>query len=191
MYEIKVRKIKSRVRKDTTLTIVELLKDGKVIDEIGRTYRDATHLIMEGNKLKNKMNGWKGDNMIEANSVELATRLNSLVEEVKETKNNLCKELSIVDLKISDIQHYIENKKLNGVEGYKAYKLLQDTLKERRVIKNKISEIEPLYQNLIVTNKMENKARELKRKVTETQRKNSSNVYNVRVMKDVFGNVII
>ena len=64
-------------------------------------------------------------------------------------------------------------------------------MKERRTIKNKIAEIEPLYQNLIVTNKMENKARELKRKVTETQRKNSSNVYNVRVMKDVFGNVII
>ena len=59
------------------------------------------------------------------------------------------------------------------------------------MIKNKIAEIDPLYQNLIITNKMENKARELKRKVTETQRKNSSNVYNVRVMKDVFGNVII
>ena len=73
--------------------------------------------------------------MIETNSVELAARLNSLVEEVKETKSNLCKELSIVDLKISDIQHYIENKRLNGVEGYKAYKLLQDTLKERRAIK--------------------------------------------------------
>ena len=55
MYTVKVRKIESRVRKDTTLTIVELLKDGIVIDEIGRTYRDATHLIMAGNMLKNKM----------------------------------------------------------------------------------------------------------------------------------------
>lgn len=57
MYTVQVRKIKSRVRKDTTLTIVELLKDGKVIDEIGRTYKDATHLIMAGNMLKNKMEG--------------------------------------------------------------------------------------------------------------------------------------
>ena len=128
--------------------------------------------------------------MIETNSVELAARLNSLVEEVKETKSNLCKELSIVDLKISDIQHYIENKKLNGVDGYKAYKLLQDTLKERRVIKNKMAEIEPLHYNLIVANKMENKARELKRKISEMQRKNNTKVYNVKVMKDVFGNVI-
>ena len=55
MYTVQVRKIKSRFRKDTTLTIVELLKDGEVIDEIGRTYRDATHLIMAGNMLKNKM----------------------------------------------------------------------------------------------------------------------------------------
>ena len=57
MYTVQVRKIKSRVRKDATLTIVELLKDNKVVDEIGRTYKDATHLIVEGNKLKNKMNG--------------------------------------------------------------------------------------------------------------------------------------
>ena len=55
MYTVQVRKIKSRVRKDATLTIVELLKDGVVIDEMGRTYKDATHLIMEGNMLKNKM----------------------------------------------------------------------------------------------------------------------------------------
>ena len=47
-----------------------------------------------------------------------------------------------------------------------------------------------LYQNLIITNKMENKTRELKRKVAETQRKNNSKVYNVKVMKDIFGNVI-
>ena len=58
MYTVQVRKIESRVRKDTTLTIVELLKDGEVIDEIGRTYRDATHLIMVGNMLKNKMGEW-------------------------------------------------------------------------------------------------------------------------------------
>ena len=55
MYTVQVRKIKNRVRKDATLTIVELLRDGKVIDEIGRTYMDATHLIIAGNMLKNKM----------------------------------------------------------------------------------------------------------------------------------------
>ena len=55
MYTVQVRKIKSRVRKDATLTIVEILKDSAVIDEIGRTYKDATHLIMVGNMLKNKM----------------------------------------------------------------------------------------------------------------------------------------
>ena len=125
--------------------------------------------------------------MIETNSVELAARLNSLVEEVKETKSNLCKELSIVDLKISDIQHYIENKKLNGVEGYKAYKLLQDTLKERRVIKNKISEIEPVYHSLIVANKLDNKAKDIEKKVLTIQNRNSINGYNVKVLKDVFG----
>ena len=125
------------------------------------------------------------------NSVELATKFSNVVEEIKEIKLKLSEEQSILDQKVLDIQHYIESRNLNAVEGYKAYKLLQETLKERRMVKNKMAEIEPLYQNLIVTNKMENKARELKRKVAETQRKNNSKVYNVKVMKDVFGNVII
>ena len=58
------------------------------------------------------------------------------------------------------------------------------------MIKNKMAEIEPLYQSLIITNKMENKARELKRKDTETQRKNNTKIYNVKIMKDIFGNTI-
>ena len=43
--------------------------------------------------------------MTETNSVELAARLNSLVEEVKETKSNLCKELSIEHCGFKNIRY--------------------------------------------------------------------------------------
>ena len=120
-------------------------------------------------------------------SVELATKFSNIVEEIKITRSNLIKELSSVDLKLSDVQHYIEGRNLNAAEGFKAYKLLQYRLQERRVIKNKISEIEPVYHSLIVANKLDNKAKDLEKKVTTIQNRNSISGYNVKVLKDVFG----
>ena len=120
------------------------------------------------------------------NSVELATKFSDVVEEIKEIKLKLSEEQSILDQKVLDIQHYIESRNLNAVEGYKAYKLLQETLKERRLVKNRASEIEPIYSALINT-KLNNKAAEIQKKVVEIHNRNNKSGYNVRVMKDVFG----
>lgn len=120
------------------------------------------------------------------NSVELATKFSNVVEEIKEIKLKLSEEQSILDQKVLDIQHYIESRNLNAVEGYKAYKLLQETLKERRMVKNRASEIDPIYSALINT-KLNNKAAEIQKKVVEIHNRNNKSGYNVRVMKDVFG----
>ena len=128
------------------------------------------------------MKGW--DDMVD--SVELATKFSNVVEEIKEIKLKLSEEQSILDQKVLDIQHYIESRNLNAVEGYKAYKLLQETLKERRLVKNRASEIEPIYSALINT-KLNNKATEIQKKVVEIHNRNNKSGYNVRVMKDVFG----
>lgn len=53
-----------------------------------------------------------------------------------EKHSTLSQKLSLIDQEISDIQHYIEFNKLNAAEGYKAFKMLQDKLLQRRVIKN-------------------------------------------------------
>ena len=119
-------------------------------------------------------------------SVELATKFSNVVEEIKEIKLQLSEEQSILDQKITDIQHYIESRNLNASEGYKAYKLLQETLKERRLVKNRASEIDPIYSALINT-KLNDKATEIQKKVVEIHNRNNKSGYNVRVMKDVFG----
>lgn len=56
----------------------------------------------------------------------------------------LVEELSKYDRQRSDIEHYIEfnTGKLNACDGYKAYKLLQDVLVERRKIKDELSMIQ-------------------------------------------------
>lgn len=56
----------------------------------------------------------------------------------------LVDELSKYDRQRSDIEHYIEfnSGKLNACDGYKAYKMLQDVLIERRKIKDELSMIQ-------------------------------------------------
>lgn len=119
-------------------------------------------------------------------TIMLASRFNDIIEEVKETKKRLSNQQSILDQKVSDIQHYIESRNLNAVEGFKAYKLLQDTLRERRAVKSKISEIDPIYSAL-VTSKLDSRAATIKEKVTKINSDNKISGYNVRIMQDTFG----
>lgn len=56
----------------------------------------------------------------------------------------LNKKLSTIDSEVSDIEHYIEFNKMNAAEGYKAFKMLQDKLLERRVIKDDYTKFQML-----------------------------------------------
>ena len=47
-------------------------------------------------------------------------------------------ELSRLNEEITDIEHYIEFSKLNVSDAYRAYKMLRDTLQERRQVKDNI-----------------------------------------------------
>lgn len=119
-------------------------------------------------------------------TIMLASRFNDIIKEVKETKKQLSNQQSILDQKVSDIQHYIESRNLNAVEGYKAYKLLQDTLRERRVVKSKIAEVDPIYSALI-TSKLDSRAATIKEKVAKINSDNKISGYNVRIIQDTFG----
>lgn len=57
-------------------------------------------------------------------------------------KNDLIEKLSKIDQEISDIYHYIEFNNLDAYKGFKAYKLLQETLIRRRKVKNELLKIQ-------------------------------------------------
>lgn len=82
--------------------------------------------------------------------VDYVTLLDT-VSILKENKNgcltNLNSKLSDISQEIVDLEHYIEFSKLNACEGYHAYKMLQDTLKKRRKIKDSITAAQSLYEN--------------------------------------------
>ena len=56
-------------------------------------------------------------------------------------------ELSRLNEEITDIEHYIEFSRLNVSDAYRAYKMLRDTLQERRQVKDTIRVVKELYDN--------------------------------------------
>lgn len=63
---------------------------------------------------------------------------------------NLSEEQSKCDRKVTDIEHYIEFNagKLNACDGYKAYKLLQEILVERRKVKDELQMIQAVRDKM-------------------------------------------
>lgn len=85
-------------------------------------------------------------------SASPTSRFDSIVKQIKSIDftgfdselAQLSDKLSKIDQEITDIHHYMEFNKLNAAEGYKAFKLLQDKLVERRGIKDDMSKFQML-----------------------------------------------
>ena len=75
--------------------------------------------------------------------------IDSLIEKIDSIKNAftdinnrgnvLSENLSIVDRKISDIQHYMEFGKFNAYQGWLCFKMLQNLLRQRRKFKDELN----------------------------------------------------
>ena len=89
----------------------------------------------------------------------------------------LSDDLSMLDQKINDIYHFIEFSNLNAVDGYKIYKKLQETLKQRRYTKNKLSDINNLI-SLINYSKIKD--------IKEQIELNENKKYNPRILTELF-----
>jgi hypothetical protein len=63
---------------------------------------------------------------------------------------SLTEEQSKYDRRLTDIEHYIEFNagKLNACDGYKAYKLIQDCLVERRKVKDELQMIQAVRDKM-------------------------------------------
>lgn len=61
--------------------------------------------------------------------------------------NMLSQELSDIEAKIVDLEHYMEFSKLNAMQGFKAYSALRKVLKRRRAIKNEQKLVSVINRN--------------------------------------------
>lgn len=64
--------------------------------------------------------------------------MSDFVQDAELRREKLAKDLSDVDKEIIDIQHYIEFNDMNAYQGWLAYKMLQNRLRERRKVKNEL-----------------------------------------------------
>lgn len=78
--------------------------------------------------------------------------LDEVFEKALKRGSKVAQELSDIDLDVSDIIHYIEFSTLDVFSGYLAYKMLHDTLKKRRNLKNEHKIIDAINKNQIVAN---------------------------------------
>jgi hypothetical protein len=75
-------------------------------------------------------------------------KLHGLNEEVNETFKNLNCLQSALDRKISDIYHDIERSEFDIAQGNEYAKRLKETLQYRRVIKDELARLMPVYNML-------------------------------------------
>lgn len=75
---------------------------------------------------------------------ELSSNLLNTVVTIRKTSDDLNKQLSQMDKLICDLEHEIEFGKFDVFRGYKKFKQLQDSLNNRRNIKNEWELIQPL-----------------------------------------------
>lgn len=92
----------------------------------------------------------------------------------------LNEELSKYDRQRTDIEHYIEfnNGKLNACDGYKAYKLLQDVLLQRRKVKDELQIIQVALDRIVSPDELA----QIGSKVKELETRQ----YTPREFKDLF-----
>lgn len=86
-------------------------------------------------------------NCREVDYLSLLDTVSTLQESKKGCLTTLSTKLSDISQEIVDLEHYIEFSKLNACEAYHAYKMLKETLQERRKIKDSMLAAQTLYEN--------------------------------------------
>lgn len=93
----------------------------------------------------------------------------------------LSDELSKFDRQLTDVEHYIEFNagKLNACDGYKAYKLLQDVLVERRKVKDELQILQVVKDRMCLSDDIDS--------INERVKEMESRKYEPREFKYLFG----
>ena len=129
-------------------------------------------------------------------ALELAKQLDEIIKNTYKYRKELNSQLSLIDQKRTDVEHVIEiSQDKNASEGYNLYRLMRDILRERRTIKDAIDEIDVLMRYLQsrgieAINAMPKTIEGIENKIKLHDQDERVRTYQVRVMTEVFGEVI-
>jgi len=129
-------------------------------------------------------------------ALELAKQLDEIIKNTYKYRKELNSQLSVIDQKRTDVEHVIEiSQDKNASEGYNLYRLMRDILRERRTIKDAMDEIDVLMRYLQsrgieAINAMPKTIEGIENKIKLHDQDERVRTYQVRVMTEVFGEVI-
>lgn len=145
----------------------------KVVEPVAKTVtvempKIDNHFTTSEFKVPENINGW----------VNKLKELNGLAGEAKNRDEILSTMLSDVDKKIAAAHHYIEGSNFNVCNGYKAYKMLQNLLIERRQIKNEQEVVKYILSNKLT----DTIGADVEKLIIKVQ----SKTYSPKVLNDLF-----
>lgn len=117
----------------------------------------------------------------QANVADFADKVKDIarvLSRAQARKTELLSKLSDIDKQVVDIEHYIEFGTFNAYQGFMAFKMLQNALKQRREYKNEIemlAQVEECRLNVTAISPFANKISSIENKV-----------YSPRVLSELF-----
>lgn len=88
---------------------------------------------------------WASNTAKEIESIRnAASLLSNKVSKIKETEDYCHTRLGEIKLELVDLNHYLEFNPISASDGYQKAKMIQDRLRERRELKDKLMEIDIL-----------------------------------------------
>lgn len=141
-----------------------------------------TDKIIEKSNLDSVCNKISSDDATDSNIDNLISQIKSIIEVVPNAetrKQELNENLSIIDKKISDIEHYIEFGKFNAYQGWLCFKSLQSLLHKRRNLKNELQVIRLLSKHHLDKESLS----DLSEMISNIQ---NNKIYTPRVLSELF-----
>ena len=117
----------------------------EIVNDISKAtrfkYNSANNFINKSMNETDRKHGWTiidpdydDDTNIDLDEIKIMQE--EIYRKLSSHINKLNNEYAVVDNEIIDIQHYIEFFDFNAAQGYNAYKMLQESLRKRRKIKD-------------------------------------------------------
>lgn len=111
--------------------------------------------------------------------IERVSGLENIFEDAEIRGEELNREISKIDSKIVDLEHYIElSPSLNARDGYKVYRKLKDLLCRRRDIKNEIKVVSAINKNKDASTCIKN--------ILSTVKQCEKQKYHPRILDELF-----
>lgn len=112
--------------------------------------------------------------------LEMVKNMRDFTDNLETRKQELYRQLSVVDKELNDLYHAAEYLNLSASQGYKLYKMLHDTRNRRREYKKELQKIDLILGNDITNDNLKKLEQKIRNVDAKTQK------YEPKVITELF-----